>query len=630
MTTFFSYNALLSQRAAGYKNTGYALAEIIDNSFDAEANNVHIVLIERSTTGRRKVEEILTLDDGTGMSAEMLQGALQFGKTSNNDIDEVVRTKRKGKFGYGLPNASLSQCRNIGVYSWEKKTTPNYVYLNLDELKEKNSIEIPKVASKDFPEYYHKIFTRFPRSGTIVSWKECDRLSHVRGESIVKSCANVLGRLYRYLLSSKKNIKISVYEHVISKQTYIKQSEIELRPNDPLFLMENTVLSTILWRESTEGGGTGAEASYYSKFVSAPDKCIATNAPLKDYCNTFIFRWRGKAYNFEIKTSVALPDIQKPGLREGGSTDVGKFYGTKESVGNISFVRADREIASGHFGGFYNRTVLPHRFWSIEIKFDADADDLLGVHNNKQSIEFTSVNKDQGEEEFDEHVADLAQARNQCWIILTQKIASAVKSAYALVKKQSKDWDSINISTKGNIKTEPGIPLASPITTKTINKVEGSRKAGLPSKELLALEDRLIEKYPTIPPADVRGAIEDLDRSLTRACVLYAPSESKQLWSYTKVYDFLVVLVNTNHEFYLKVLAELRNNGQEGALTAMELFLSSLAVEEEAFIANESQKEIIEVFREAVGTKLHRYMKSLPDEITMTYVSRLDDDEDDE
>lgn len=336
----------------------------------------------------------------------------------------------------------------------------------------------------------------------------------------------------------------------------------------------------------------------------------------------------GKDYNFEIKTSVVHPDIQKPGVSQGGSTHVGQHYATKEAIGNISFVRADREIAAGHFGGFYNRTVLPQRFWSLEIKFDADADDLLGVHNNKQGIEFTSMNKDQAEEGFDEHTADLLQARNQCWIMLTQRINTAIKIAFKLVQKQSNDWDSVNISSRGVITNKPGIPVSTATTTTTIKAVEGARKKKLPSPDLLALQDRLIERYPNIPPESVRSAIADLDGQLTRACVLYAPTESKQLWSYTKVYDFFVVLINTNHEFYRKVLAELRNSGQEGALTAMELFLSSLAIEEEDFVGNDTHKEIIEVFREAVGSKLHRYMTNLPAEVTMNYVARSDEQED--
>ena len=177
------------------------------------------------------------------------------------------------------------------------------------------------------------------------------------------------------------------------------------------------------------------------------------------------------------------------------------------------------------------------------------------------------------------------------------------------------------------------MPVGTPTTGRIIKKVDGSRAKVLPKPQLLELEKRLIDKYPNIPEEDIRSAIEDLDKSLTRACVLYVPSESRQLWSYTKVYDFIVVLVNTQHEFYLKVLSELKMNGQDGALTAIELFLSSLAIEEEVFISNDQDKEVIEAFREAVGSKLHRYMTNLPEGISMVYSSNQNnfkDDQDDE
>jgi hypothetical protein len=629
MATFFSYNALVSQRAAGYKNTAYALAELIDNSFDANAKNVHVVLLEKNINGRRKVDEVLVFDDGDGMPVEVLQGALQFGNTTNSDIDEVVRTRRKGKFGYGLPNASLSQCQNIGVYSWKKKDSINYVYLDLEELKKTESIDIPKVSKQDLPAYFNGIIGDIPKSGTIVSWKNCDRLSHVRGESIIRNGLDILGRLYRHLLEEGKNVDFSIYEYMPAQRAYVQQGKgIKLRPNDPLFLMNDAVISSTLWGDSISGGAVGKSAEIYQQFVSAPDKCLPTNKKLDDYCHAYEFRWKGKAYTFQLTTSVVFPEIQMPGQSRGGSTNVGKCYGTKESIGNISFVRADREIAAGHFG-FYNRTVLEQRFWSIEIKFDADADDLLGVHNNKQGIEFTILTRDQKDEEFEEFTADLLQARSECWIMLTEKIASAVKAAFKLVKQQSKEWHATHMTPSGPV-DRPVVPTGTAATGATIRTVDGPRTGTLSGPRLIELENRLIDKYPNIAPDEIRLAIEDLDKQLTRACVLYAPSESRQLWSYTKVNDFVVVLVNTNHEFYSKLLSELRIAGQDGALTAIELFLSSLAIEEESFVANDRDKEAIEAFREAVGQKLHRYMTNLPEGMSLTAVSSPMDDEDDD
>lgn len=617
MTTFFSYNALVGQRAAGYKNTAYALAELIDNSFDANANLVRIILIEKRVDNRRKVDEILVLDDGDGMDQSILQGALQFGNTSNSDIDEVVKKRRKGKFGYGLPNASLSQSPSIHVYSWCKKEKIGYVYLDLDELKHASSIEIPPVKQVELPDYYASIIGPLKNTGTIVSWRSCDRLSFVKGDSIANNSVDLLGKLYRYLLINGKKIVFEIFEYNGSKHQYNKQTTIECVPNDPLFLMPNTVLSKYLWQESHGPSASGKKKEIYSKYSKSPTECSPTNEKLVDHCFVMPFKWRGKTYEFELTTSVALLDIQKPGQRDGGSTTVGDFYGKKESAGNISFVRADREIASGVFGAFYNRTYLPNRYWSLEVKFNADADDLLGVHNNKQGIEFVKTDKELDEDIFNEHTADLLQARAHCWLELSNKISSAISDAGKHIKKQATQWEATHTSVGGSTTSGPQIPTSTSATTETMVATDGKRPRKLKKPEIESLEKRLIEKYPQIDPGDICAAVESLDEMLTRACVLYAPAEAKQLWSYTKVHDFVVVLVNTNHEFYRKILGELRANGQEGALTAFELLLSSLALEEEDCVSNEKMKLMIESYREAVGSKLHRYMINLPDSLDM-------------
>ena len=165
MTTFYSPNALMAQRSSGYRSTTYALAEIIDNSFDASATEVSIYFLEKRHAGRRRVEEIVILDNGSGMSDDILQSALQFGKTSNTDIAEVVRSKKKGKFGFGLPNASLSQCPSVHLYSWTKDAgEANYVYLDLQEVITSQSIEIPILKKVGVPDYYSNFL---PKLGKI-------------------------------------------------------------------------------------------------------------------------------------------------------------------------------------------------------------------------------------------------------------------------------------------------------------------------------------------------------------------------------------------------------------------------------------------------------------------------------
>ena len=619
MNTFFGYKALIAQQASGFKSTAYALAEIIDNSFDAEANQVTIVLFEKLHNNRRKIDEIIIADDGTGMSAAMLQNSLQFGYTTNDNMEEVIRSRRKGKFGYGLPNASISQCQRVDVYSWQEPSNINTIYLDLDEVERNKSITMPEIRAIDIPGHYKDALgDLIGKRGTIVAWTKLNRLSHIRGESLFNSSDELLGRLYRYLIEAGKKIIFKVFEYNPQQRKYIEQDgDRYIKSNDPLFLMSNTVISRELFKVSSLNNVAGKSAEIFAKFVKSKTECKATNHKLEDHCLEYEFEWQGTNYNFSITTSVADIDIQKPGTREGGGTDPGKFYGKKEAFGNISFVRADREIAAGAFGSprgsFYNRTVLPHRFWSLEVKFDVNADDLLGVHNNKQGIDF--VYSPDFNDDFDKYESDLVQARYQLWFELTNRISSAVDKAIKKIKTQQKEWDLQNIAPSGFSDGDKGpIPHGTDQASDVVGDVDGPR-IGLTNPELKALQDRLIQKYPNINPADIIKSVEISEKYLVRATILYAPTESTQLWTYTKVQDFTVVLVNTNPQFYERILSELRFENDIDSLSAIELFLISLAVEEESFISKPEEKEIVEFYREQVGSKLDRYIKKLPDSL---------------
>ncbi len=619
MNTFFGYKALIAQQSSGFKSTAYALAEIIDNSFDAEANQVTIVLFEKPFNNRRKIEEIIVADDGTGMSPNMLQNALQFGYTTNDNMEEVIRSRRKGKFGYGLPNASISQCQRVDVYSWQEANKINTIYLDLDEVERNKSITMPEVKPADLPNHYKEALGGLiAETGTVVAWTKLNRLSHIRGESLFNSSDELLGRLYRYLIEQNKKIVFKVFDYNSQQRKYIQQiGDSFIRSNDPLFLMPNSVISKELYKASSLNNIPGETAEIFAKYVKSKTECIATNHRLEDHCTKLEFEWQGKKYNFFINTTVADIDIQKPGIREGGGTGPGTFYGKKEAFGNISFVRADREIAAGAFGSpkgsFYNRTVLPNRFWSIEIKFDVDADDLLGVHNNKQGIDF--VYSPEFNDDFDKYESDLVQARSQLWFELTNRISSAIKMAIKEIRTQQKEWDLKNIGpgVSSGADNSP-MPGATGQTGDAVGATDGLRPP-LTKPDLEALLDRLIQKYPNISPEDIRKSVEISDKYLVRATILYAPTESTQLWTYTKVQEFTVVLVNTNHQFYERILSELRFENDIDSLSAIELFLISLAVEEESFVSKPEEKEIIEFYREQVGSKLDRYIKKLPDSL---------------
>lgn len=460
----------------------------------------------------------------------------------------------------------------------------------------------------DFPSHYGKVGALIDEiKGVIVSWRDCDRLSNTKALTIIEKSEEVIGSLFRYVIREGLEIIFEAYEYNKSHNSYNKISSKTILPNDPLFLMNNTVISRLLQDESNGANGLFAEndpATYYKKYSRGVDKCLPTSEEIIDHTYDFTFHWKGRNYKFGITTSVAKEDIQKPGIREGGKTKVGQFYAKKKC---ISFVRAGREISSDNYG-FYKETEARNRWWSIEVRFDADSDDLLGVHNNKQGIEFIKTTEHDPTEPWEPTYSPLQKAREELWNILTNKIEKARKAAWTEVLKTHKKWEEKAVF--GGDDGGSVLPEGTPTTTQTFIDVDGERP-GFDVAQKKALLERLKEKYPEISNEDIIRAIEKYDRTKTRGCVLYNKSDSSALWSITNVFGFLIILINTRHAFYENIMLPLKTNKQELALAAIELFISSLAWEEDKHFSSGSEKNTIESFRSYVGLHLDRYIKNI-------------------
>lgn len=124
-----SHLAVKAMRDSGYKNIAYALAELIDNSIQAGATHVEVLLAERYERvverEKRRIYQIGVMDNGGGMTADVLRMALQFGNgTRLNNRDRTGM----GRFGMGLPSASISQCRRRSL-DLARRYHPTFLYL---------------------------------------------------------------------------------------------------------------------------------------------------------------------------------------------------------------------------------------------------------------------------------------------------------------------------------------------------------------------------------------------------------------------------------------------------------------------------------------------------------------------
>ena len=196
-------------RNTGYKNIESAVSEIIDNSIEAHAKNVFLILSENinPTSGRKVVSEIGFLDDGDGMSTETLGGCLGIGATTRQARHGM------GRFGVGLPQASLYACPTVIVYSWQNGIENcQKVYLDINKVKQGIQTEIGDPVNEPLPDKYvsyvsYRTLTEkydFTQSGTLVIWKTCDRISPKTRGPLTDRLEFALGQKFRYFIH--KNI----------------------------------------------------------------------------------------------------------------------------------------------------------------------------------------------------------------------------------------------------------------------------------------------------------------------------------------------------------------------------------------------------------------------------------------
>jgi hypothetical protein len=394
-----------SIRDTGYKSTDYAIAELIDNAIEAKARNVLVVVVERTATGLRRAttraEEIWVVDDGEGMDEQLANTALSFGGSHRYDSRKGI-----GRFGMGLPQASVSQCKRTDLWTWQESSLDNacHTFLDLKTIEESSNpaLTVPwpsapgEIGYETIPAWvkacaYAELDSQIIAgqevvpSGTVVRWSDLDRTRWVRSSTIRKHAEYLLGRIYRRFLrpghSNHRAIKFAIVAAEDLEKGKGPQFDLII-PNDPLYLSVPSGDNLEFWeRQNPEWVEGGQE----------PTTVRVTDEPLfKKYSEVdlLVNDVKGTQHSVRIVASMAHPEARPANIRNVGSaTHQGEH--TRRNRG-ISVMRADREITL-ETTYVYEAT---DRWWAVEVSFDAALDEIFGVTNNKQEVPyFTSALK---------------------------------------------------------------------------------------------------------------------------------------------------------------------------------------------------------------------------------------------
>ena len=337
-------------RDIGYKSTAFAVSELVDNSIQAGATWIDIAFgFDRG----KKPARLAVIDDAHGMEPMMTRASLVWGAGTRGE-----NTSGMGKYGYGLPSASVSQCRRVTVFSRTSETGWHSSYLDIDEIKngawnENDRIQFPEPIAGEPPQWVIDHLKQRNKwndftHGTVVVWDQLDRVEKKTRDAFKAHLVTDLGVIYRNYLSSTP--------------MWIDGTDVE--PCDPLFvtegyryfdLDEDRAISypsaTVVVKDKARGElgkMTVRFARMPATFFRIPEK-KHTNKPGRDGTNS--------------RLEIADTNNGIIFLRDGRQIDV---------------LRPPRRLA--------NINATTDRFWSVEVDFEPALDDFFSITTSKQQV----------------------------------------------------------------------------------------------------------------------------------------------------------------------------------------------------------------------------------------------------
>ena len=345
---------LRGMRDLGYKNPGWALAEQVDNAFQAGADTVEIRFgYESSNKAQSKPDMIAVGDNGNGMIKEMISYAVRWGGTDREDDRNGF-----GRYGYGLPSSAVSLAKRYTVYSKSNGGDWHAVTVDIDELAAaagdiKKTEELLNPRPAKLPDWLvYKVtgndgldLTTL-KSGTVIVFEDLDRLRRLSGwiktESMQTKLLQQFGVIYRHWIPERR----------------IVVGGIAVQAVDPLFLMEHA-------RFFDETPVRARRVKTRTFEVETP---------------------RGTTGTVSIRASVLPPNFQLADPSQYGTkgAKLNRRWQIMKDYNGLQICRERRQIdcIQPRWTKFQNYDAN----LKVEIDFDPELDEYFGITTAKQQI----------------------------------------------------------------------------------------------------------------------------------------------------------------------------------------------------------------------------------------------------
>ena len=345
---------LRGMRDLGYKDPAWALAEEVDNSFQAAADTVLIRFgFDSPNRNKAKPDFVAVCDNGNGMIPDMISYAVRWGGT-----DREGDRNGFGRYGYGLPSSAVSLAKRYTVYSKPCGDEWHAVTVDIDELATaagdiKKTEELLTARPARLPTWLidcnkgdDGLDLANLKSGTVIVFEDPDRLRGLSGwiktETLRTKLLQHFGVIYRHWIPERRVLVDGVVAQAV----------------DPLFLMEH--------------------ARYFDETPIRAQRVDARTFELETP--------RGTTGTVTIRAAVLPPNFQLVNPAQYGTkgAKLNRRWEIMKDYNGLLICRERRQI-----------DCIPPRWTKfqnydanikIEIDFDPELDEHFGITTAKQQI----------------------------------------------------------------------------------------------------------------------------------------------------------------------------------------------------------------------------------------------------